>query len=100
MEKLVEPEIPKVADGPKKNGHPVLWVLGGCLMFLVVCMLIIGGLVFWGYRKAKREIREHGPNVEQLEQKAKEFQEKSGEFEVEMQKVQEQIEKNKIQTGN
>ena len=43
---------------PVQGGNKTLfWILGGCLVLLVIGGLIIAGLAYWGYRKVKNEAR-------------------------------------------
>ena len=38
---------------PKKGTSPLVWILAGCGGLIVVVGIILGGLAYWGYHKAK-----------------------------------------------
>jgi hypothetical protein len=55
-------------EAPKKSSNKTLWwILGGCLVLLVISGLIIGGMVWWGYKKVKKEIKNNRPNFEKIQ---------------------------------
>ena len=54
MEKNIEPK----KDIPAQSNNKVLfWILGGCLVLLVIGGLIVAGFTWWGYNKIKNEIK-------------------------------------------
>lgn len=79
---------------PQKKSKVWLWILGGCLTIIVIGALIIGGLVWWGARKAKKFINENQPKLEEMQKGADEWQEKSKDWQEEMEKAQQEMEKN------
>lgn len=67
---------PAPATPQTKKTSPWVWVISGCLIIVVLTMGVIGFLGWWGYHKAKDEIKKQQPNFEQfkgdLEEAAKE----------------------------
>jgi hypothetical protein len=53
-EKIVEPKKDVPAQG---NNKILFWILGGCLVLLVIGGLIVAGFTWWGYNKIKKEIK-------------------------------------------
>ncbi|MFA5925660.1 MAG: hypothetical protein WC831_01890 [Parcubacteria group bacterium] len=44
-----------IPASPQKNSNKTLfWILGGCLALFIITILVVGGLVFWGYKKINR----------------------------------------------
>lgn len=43
---------------PAQGSNKVLfWILGGCLVLLVIGGLVVAGFTWWGYNKIKKEIK-------------------------------------------
>jgi len=41
----------------QKSNKVLFWILGGCLLFLVISGIVVGGMMYWGYKKIKNEIK-------------------------------------------
>lgn len=77
---------PPIAPTTKKTS-PWVWIIGGCLIILVLTIGVIGFLGWWGYQKAKVEIQKQQPGLEQF----KENLEKAGKEAEELNKKAEEI---------
>ena len=71
------PPMPQMET--KKKASPWIWIISGCLIIAVLTMVMFGVMLFWGYHKAKQEIKKQQPNIEnfqnQLEQTGKNAEE-------------------------
>lgn len=81
---------PEAAPVAPKKTSPWVWILSGCAIVLVLTMVVIGFLGWWGYQKAKVEIQKQQPGLEQF----KENLEKAGKEAEELNKKAEEIQKN------
>lgn len=63
-----------------------LWILGGCLVFFLIIMVVIAALGWWGIRTAKNELEKSQPQIEQW---SKDMQKQAED----MQKQTEQLQK-------
>jgi hypothetical protein len=89
----VEPN-PSVAPQPQKSGGKVwLWILGGCLTIVILSLLVMGGLAWWGAIKVKKAIQENQPKLEQMQKNAADWQKQ-------MEKAQQEAQKNLPSTGS
>jgi hypothetical protein len=65
----------KQNNNPGKNGSQpargsnktLWWILGGCLVLLLIGGLVIGGIAHWSWKKVKREIKEKQQKLEQVQ---------------------------------
>jgi uncharacterized Tic20 family protein len=68
---------PVVSNNPpaatEKKTSVWVWILGGCLGFILLMGLIFGGLAYWGVKKAKHLIKENKPQYEQLQKDSVRF---------------------------
>jgi len=95
----VQPPAPAGGAAPKKSSKVWLWIIGGCLAILLIAGLIIGGLIWWGARKAKKafnenlkpQLEEMQENAEQWESQSDDWQKAAEEWQKEMEKAQEQM---------
>lgn len=55
--KNIEKTIPEKAKPAQGNNKILFWILGGCLVLLLIGGLIIAGFAYWGYKKVKNEIK-------------------------------------------
>jgi hypothetical protein len=55
--KNIKNSIPETAKPAQSNNKILFWILGGCLILLLIGALIIAGLAYWGYKKVKNEVR-------------------------------------------
>jgi hypothetical protein len=46
-----------VKSGQKSNNKIIFWILGGCLVLLVIGGLVVAGFAWWGYSKIRKEIK-------------------------------------------
>jgi hypothetical protein len=68
-------------ETPKKRSNKTLWwILGGCLGLLVISGLVIGGMVWWGYKKVKKEIKNNRPNFEKIQSELEKSQQQIDNF--------------------
>lgn len=61
------PQVPTEQQPQKSSNKIWFWILGGCLIVVVVGMLIMGGLAWWGVRKVKKVIKENQPKLEEMQ---------------------------------
>lgn len=59
-----------VVQPPQKSNKTIFWILGGCLVLLLIGALIIAGLAYWGYKKVKREARKSQQCLEMMQNQA------------------------------
>ena len=80
MEQSMQPQQPN-APAPvpeaKNSNKTILWVIGGCLIVIIVGFLITAGLVWFGVRKVKRELKENQPKLEQWGKDVQKMQEQA-----------------------
>lgn len=44
------------AGSPAKKTKPIVWILGGCAVFLAICGIAVSAFLWWGYHKAKNYV--------------------------------------------
>lgn len=59
-----------VSPTPKSDNKILFWIIGGCLVLLLIGGLVIGGIAFWSYKKVKDEIKKNQAKVEQFQNQA------------------------------
>lgn len=62
-----QPAAPMPAPVQSKS-HVWAWVLGGCFMIVIIGMIAVAVLGWWGFREAKKEINKYAPDVESVKQ--------------------------------
>lgn len=82
-----QPQQPTQAAEPPKKSHAWIWVLGGCLGIVILGVIAMVALGWWGARKAKKGLEKYTPNLEQMKEnsdkwnkEAEEWERKSEEF--------------------
>lgn len=94
---------------PQKSGSKIwLWIIGGCLAILLIAGLIIGGLIWWGARKAKKayesnvkpQLEEMQKNAEQWQGQSEDWQKAAEEWQKEMKKVQDELPSGSLPSAN
>ena len=80
------PQTSAPAPASKKS-NAWKWILGGCLFVVIISLIAMVALGWWGARKVKNEIKKYEPNLEEIknnmEKMSKEgegWQKKSEEF--------------------
>ncbi|MFZ2188363.1 MAG: hypothetical protein WAV73_02250 [Candidatus Moraniibacteriota bacterium] len=58
-----------IAPEAKKKTAPWVWAIGGCLLIVLLFMIVMGALGWWGYKAAKKELREQTPAMEEFKQR-------------------------------
>ena len=53
----------------KSNNKIIFWILGGCLVLLMIGGLIVAGFAWWGYGKIKKEIKAQQSGMVQQQKK-------------------------------
>ncbi len=78
---------PNAGDLSQKKSQAWIWILGGCAGVVVLGIIAMIALGWWGARKAKRELEKIQPGLEQMKanadkwnQEAEEWEKKSREF--------------------
>jgi len=58
--KKEKPAVVAQQETPKKSGNKAIWwILGGCLVLVLIIGLAIGVVAFLSYKKIKREVKEN-----------------------------------------
>lgn len=72
---------------PQKNSSPWPWILGGCLLVIIITLIGVFLLGWWGMREVKKEINKFDPaiedareNFDKMGKEAEEWEKKSQEF--------------------
>ncbi|MCX6765936.1 MAG: hypothetical protein NT136_03180 [Candidatus Moranbacteria bacterium] len=102
-----QPPVQQPPAAPAKKSKVWLWILGGCLAIVVITLIVIGALGWWGVKKVKKEIDKAQPKLEQFKEGTEEWQGQSEqwkkdaeEFQKEMEKLQKQVPSSPGETGN
>jgi len=82
---------PVVTPAPQKKSYVWLWVIGGCLMIIILIFGAILAVGWWGAKKIKKGIEENQPRIEQWQKEAEEMQKNAEKFQEEMNKIQNNI---------
>lgn len=95
------PPIPPVQGPPtgqptqipptQKKSHAWIWILGGCLGIIILVIIAVVALGWWGARKAKRELEKLQPNLEQMKENADKWSKESEEWQKKSQELQESL---------
>lgn len=80
-----QPVAPASTPEAKGGNKTVLWVVGGCLAIVILGFLITAGLVWFGFRKVKHELKESKPKIEQWSKEVQKMQEQAEKAQKEMQ---------------
>lgn len=91
-----------------KKSKTWLWIIGGCLIILLIAGLVIGGLIWWGARKAKKayesnvkpQLEEMQKNAEQWEDQSEDWQKAAEEWQKEIEKVQDELPSGSLPSAN
>lgn len=78
---------PVVTPASQKKSYVWLWVIGGCLMIIILIFGAILAVGWWGAKK----IKENQPRIEQWQKEAEEMQKNAEKFQEEMNKIQNNI---------
>jgi hypothetical protein len=76
----------QTTPAPEKKSSPWPWIVGGCLLIVIIIMAAIFGLGWWGARKLKTEIEKSQTienvknNVDKMGKESEEWQKKSEEM--------------------
>lgn len=104
----VQQPAPTGSAAPKKSSKVWLWIIGGCLAVLLIAGLVIGGLVWWGARKAKKayesnvkpQLEEMQKNAEQWQDKSENWQKAADDWQKEMEKAQKELPSGSLPSAN
>ena len=55
---------------PLKKSHAWIWILGGCAGIIILGIIAMVALGWWGARKAKKELEKFQPDLEQMKENA------------------------------
>ena len=78
-EKVTEAETDNVASDQanapeaKKKTSPWVWIIGGCLLVVILSLGVMGVVGYLGYKKVKQEIKKQTPAMEELKQKMEKY---------------------------
>jgi hypothetical protein len=53
------------AKPAQKSSKVLFWILGGCLALIIISGIVIGGMMYWGYKKIKKEIQSQQTGIVQ-----------------------------------
>lgn len=82
---------PQVVVVQAKSTPVWAWLLGGCLGIILLTMITIAGLTWWGIQKAKEAVKEVQPNLEQWKEKADKMSAEADRWQEESEKIRSQI---------
>jgi hypothetical protein len=66
---------------PQKKSHAWIWILGGCAGIVILGIIAMVALGWWGARKAKKELEKYTPNLEQMKENADKWSKEAEEWE-------------------
>lgn len=69
-----KPVVPPVK---KSNNKVLFWILGGCLVLLLIGGLVIGGIAYWGYKKVNQAASDNKRQIEERQNEANKIKEES-----------------------
>lgn len=55
--KKIENAVPETAKPAQGGNKTLFWILGGCLVLLVIGGFVVAGIAYWSYKKVKNEIK-------------------------------------------
>jgi Tfp pilus assembly protein PilO len=79
---------------PPKSSSPWPWIIGGCLLIVILILVAVVGLGWWGIREAKKEINNRINNnsiLNEIEESADKFSKESEEWEKKSQDFRESM---------
>jgi hypothetical protein len=76
---------------PAKKTNIWVWILGGCLVIILLIGVTMAGLAWWGARKVKNVIKESQPKLEEMQKGAADMQKAAEEWQKEMEKIKDQM---------
>lgn len=82
---------PMPTESPKKSTPVWAWVLGGCLIIIVLTMIAMGGFAWWAAKKVKNELQHAQPKLEQWQKDAEKMQKQAEDWQKQAEKMQNQI---------
>ena len=72
---------PTVAAPPQKKSNAWIWILGGCLGIVILGIIAMVALGWWGARKAKKELEKYTPNLQEMNENADKWNKEAEEWE-------------------
>lgn len=79
-------------SAPQKKSHVLAWILGSCLVIVLLMGIVMAGVSYWGFKKLKKEVKEADKAWEQWEKGAEKFKDDSDEFQKQMEATQKELE--------
>jgi cytochrome c-type biogenesis protein CcmH/NrfG len=88
VEKQNQPPVQPAVPPAAKKSHAWIWILGGCLGIVIIGVIAMVALGWWGARKAKKELEKYTPGLEQMKENADKWSKESEEWEKKAQELQ------------
>ncbi len=94
MEQQTQPQPPAgqtPPSAPAKKSNVWVWILGGCLIIILIIGIVMAGLAWWGARKVKNVIKENQPKLEEMQKGTEDMQKAAEEWQKQMEKLKDQV---------
>jgi len=72
-----ENKVSEISPPPAKNNNNkvLFWILGGCLVLLIITGLITAGFLYWGYKKINQAANDNKRQIEERQNEIKKIEE-------------------------
>ena len=75
----------------KKKTSPWLWIIGGCLFVVVITIISVVALGFFGFKAAKNEYNKHAPELKNIHEQMEKTGEEMKNWEEKSKKIRETL---------
>ena len=79
------------AASPVKKSHAWAWILGGCLTIVILVLITLGVLGWWGAKKVRDEIKKYEPGMESVKENIDKMNKESAEWQQKAKELQEKM---------
>lgn len=80
---------PAPALPEKKKNSPWSWIIGGCVLIILIAVGSMATLGWWGARKVKKEMQKYTPSAERMKENLDRMNEEAAEWEKKSQELRE-----------
>jgi len=86
------PPSPSPTPPPTQNkSHMWVWILGGCFGIVIITLIAVALLGWWGMRTAKKEIERYSPDMESIKENIERMNKEGEEWEKRSQELRESL---------